>query len=277
MGRRPSARRIEKLWARRGSLDCMTEVGRPDPLLGRHRHGDLRHGSAPAVRRLAQQGIGTGDGFREVLGCECVFGAGVRPRELQRARSSCSKPTRATTAIASRSFGPSSTAGAWEQPRNCASSSVAWRARSCGCASCARAAHRGERSDLQPSRSGFLGIGASRSGKAATLFGSGRRRRPRGSSLGSRSQRFGSAIASRIVRGPSAAKEFCMSTQSFADLGVSRAVLGSLSQTGVHSAVRDPARRDRRRPRRPRRAREIPHRLGQDARLRNPARRADRG
>ncbi len=36
----------------------------------------------------------------------------------------------------------------------------------------------------------------------ATLLASGRRRRPRGSLLGSRSQRFGSAIASRTVRGP---------------------------------------------------------------------------
>ena len=34
MGRRPRARRIEKLWTRRGSIDCMTEVGRPDPLRG---------------------------------------------------------------------------------------------------------------------------------------------------------------------------------------------------------------------------------------------------
>jgi hypothetical protein len=34
MGRRPSGRRIEKLWTRRGSTDCMTAVGRPDPLRG---------------------------------------------------------------------------------------------------------------------------------------------------------------------------------------------------------------------------------------------------
>ncbi len=34
MGRLPRPSRIEKLWARRGSVDCMTEVGRPDPLRG---------------------------------------------------------------------------------------------------------------------------------------------------------------------------------------------------------------------------------------------------
>ncbi len=34
MGRRPRERRIEKLWTRRGSIDCLTVVGRPDPLRG---------------------------------------------------------------------------------------------------------------------------------------------------------------------------------------------------------------------------------------------------
>jgi hypothetical protein len=34
MGRRPSARRISSLWTRRGSVDCVTEVGRRDPLRG---------------------------------------------------------------------------------------------------------------------------------------------------------------------------------------------------------------------------------------------------
>ena len=29
MGRPPSVRRIEKLWTRRGSIDCMTAVGKP--------------------------------------------------------------------------------------------------------------------------------------------------------------------------------------------------------------------------------------------------------
>ncbi len=34
MGRRPTVRRIEKLWTRRGSIDCTTAVGLPDPLSG---------------------------------------------------------------------------------------------------------------------------------------------------------------------------------------------------------------------------------------------------
>jgi hypothetical protein len=34
MGRRPNARRIVRLWTRRGSIDCITEVGSSDPLLG---------------------------------------------------------------------------------------------------------------------------------------------------------------------------------------------------------------------------------------------------
>jgi len=34
LGIRPNRRRIAKLWARRGSTDCVTEVGRPDPLRG---------------------------------------------------------------------------------------------------------------------------------------------------------------------------------------------------------------------------------------------------
>jgi hypothetical protein len=34
MGRAPTVRRIEKLWTRRGSIDCMTAVGSPDPLRG---------------------------------------------------------------------------------------------------------------------------------------------------------------------------------------------------------------------------------------------------
>lgn len=34
-GRRPSSRRISQLWSRRGGIDCLTEVGSPDPV-----HGD---------------------------------------------------------------------------------------------------------------------------------------------------------------------------------------------------------------------------------------------
>lgn len=34
LGTRPNARRIAKLWMRRGGTDCITEVGVPDPLRG---------------------------------------------------------------------------------------------------------------------------------------------------------------------------------------------------------------------------------------------------
>jgi len=34
MGRAPSQRRIMELWTRRGSLDCITTVGAPDPVWG---------------------------------------------------------------------------------------------------------------------------------------------------------------------------------------------------------------------------------------------------
>ncbi|HWF54975.1 MAG TPA: hypothetical protein VG223_10125 [Solirubrobacteraceae bacterium] len=34
VGHRPSAKRIFRLWTRRGRTDCITEVGRADPLLG---------------------------------------------------------------------------------------------------------------------------------------------------------------------------------------------------------------------------------------------------
>ena len=34
MGRPPVRRRISELWTRRGSLDCVTTVGAPDPICG---------------------------------------------------------------------------------------------------------------------------------------------------------------------------------------------------------------------------------------------------
>lgn len=34
LGTPPTAQRIAKLWTRRGSTDCITEVGMPDPLRG---------------------------------------------------------------------------------------------------------------------------------------------------------------------------------------------------------------------------------------------------
>jgi hypothetical protein len=68
MGRKPSARRILRLWTRRGSLDCVTEVGRNDPLRG---------GTVMAIFDMGPhqpfvvwwQPDGAPDGVREILGC----------------------------------------------------------------------------------------------------------------------------------------------------------------------------------------------------------------
>jgi hypothetical protein len=66
MGRRPNARRIVRLWTRRGSTDCVTEVGRRDPLLG---------GTVMAIFDMGTrqpyvvwwQPDGVRDGVREIL------------------------------------------------------------------------------------------------------------------------------------------------------------------------------------------------------------------
>jgi hypothetical protein len=34
MGRAPNTRRIREVWTRRGSVDCVTTVGEPDPICG---------------------------------------------------------------------------------------------------------------------------------------------------------------------------------------------------------------------------------------------------
>ena len=69
LGRRPSERRIVSLWTRRGAVDCITQVGNPDP---------LRDGIVIAIFDMGphqpfvvwwQQEPGSADGVREVLGC----------------------------------------------------------------------------------------------------------------------------------------------------------------------------------------------------------------
>ena len=62
-----------------------------------------------------------------------------------------------------------------------------------------------------------------------------------------------------------------MSSQSFADLGVSNAVVDAPRGARHRRAVPRPAARRPRRPRRARRARQVADRLGQDAGLRHPA------
>ena len=62
--------------------------------------------------------------------------------------------------------------------------------------------------------------------------------------------------------------------ESFSALGVSAPVVRALAAPRHHSTVRGPDPRPAGRARRRRRPRRVPHRLRQDARLRDPARRA---
>lgn len=67
MGRRPAARRILRLWMRRGRTDCITEVGRTDPLRGGTVLAIFDMGSHQpfVVWRQSE----SSDGVREILGC----------------------------------------------------------------------------------------------------------------------------------------------------------------------------------------------------------------
>ncbi len=69
LGRRRRANRIAKLWTRRGSLDCMTEVGQPDPLRGGTVMAIFDMGSRQPFVVWRQSHDGTADACREVLGC----------------------------------------------------------------------------------------------------------------------------------------------------------------------------------------------------------------
>jgi hypothetical protein len=69
MGRSPSRRRILRLWARRGSVDCITEVGMPDPLRGGTVMAifDMGPHQPYVVWRHLEAGVR--HGVREVLAC----------------------------------------------------------------------------------------------------------------------------------------------------------------------------------------------------------------
>jgi hypothetical protein len=67
MGRRPSARRIQKLWTRRGSSDCITEVGELDPLRGGTVLAIFDMGPHEAFVIWREPDVGMRDGHREVL------------------------------------------------------------------------------------------------------------------------------------------------------------------------------------------------------------------
>jgi hypothetical protein len=69
MGHRPNARRILRLWTRRGSMDCITEVGRSDPLRGGTVVAIFDMGPNQPFVVWWQGDNGVPDGGREILGC----------------------------------------------------------------------------------------------------------------------------------------------------------------------------------------------------------------
>lgn len=68
MGRRPSSRRIVSLWTRRGGVDCITQVGRRDPLRGGTVIAIFDMGTRQPFVVWWQQEPGSGERVREVLG-----------------------------------------------------------------------------------------------------------------------------------------------------------------------------------------------------------------
>ncbi len=69
LGCLPRAQRIFSLWSRRGKMDCLTEVGRPDPLRGGIVLAIFDMGPQRPFVVCRQQQPGSRDGIREILGC----------------------------------------------------------------------------------------------------------------------------------------------------------------------------------------------------------------
>jgi hypothetical protein len=69
LGRPPRAQRIFRLWSRRGRLDCVTEVGQPDPLRGGTVIAIFDMGPHQPFIVCRQQQPGSRDGIREILEC----------------------------------------------------------------------------------------------------------------------------------------------------------------------------------------------------------------
>jgi hypothetical protein len=69
LGHQPSARRILSLWTRQGRVDCITEVGRADPLRGGTVMAIFDMGPRQPFVVWRQPADGMRDGIREVLGC----------------------------------------------------------------------------------------------------------------------------------------------------------------------------------------------------------------
>jgi|SRR5947209_18475870 len=70
MGRRPRSRRIVSLWTRRGAVDCITEVGSPDPLRGGTVIAIFDMGAHQPFVVCWEHEPGSGHAVREILGCE---------------------------------------------------------------------------------------------------------------------------------------------------------------------------------------------------------------
>jgi hypothetical protein len=68
MGRRPNARRILRLWTRRGRMDCIIEVGSSDPLRGGTVMAIFDMGPRQPFVVWWQPDPGRPDGVREILG-----------------------------------------------------------------------------------------------------------------------------------------------------------------------------------------------------------------
>jgi hypothetical protein len=67
LGRPPRGQRIFRLWSRRGKIDCVTEVGRPDPLRGDIVIAIFDMGPRQPFVVCRQQQLGSRDGIREIL------------------------------------------------------------------------------------------------------------------------------------------------------------------------------------------------------------------
>jgi hypothetical protein len=67
-GRRPSPHRILSIWTRRGSTDCVTQVGEPDPLQGGMVRAIFDLGTRQPFIIWREESPGDGEGIREVLG-----------------------------------------------------------------------------------------------------------------------------------------------------------------------------------------------------------------
>jgi hypothetical protein len=69
LGRPPRTQRIFRLWSRRSGVDCLTEVGLPDPLRGGTVIAIFDMGSHQPFVVCRQQRPGSSVGIREILEC----------------------------------------------------------------------------------------------------------------------------------------------------------------------------------------------------------------